>query len=157
VDATTIEVPAARPSELNLRFSDAGIVRELNNIASEIANNERGEHEHSRSWHFCRRRVLGRRDSTPRAAKDPAFFSRELFAELTSLRGDQGARRLSYPELIAPVPFLHGAIDIDTPEVMTRWRPFPFTPGFSPVERQHCIIEKPFKRFLENAPARSPG
>jgi len=92
-----------------------------------------------------------------RNPRRPAFFSRELFAELTSLRGDQGARRLSYPELIAPVPFLHGAIDIDTPEVMTRWRPFPFTPGFSPVERQHCIIEKPFKRFLENAPARSPG
>ena len=47
----------------------------------------------------------------------PAFFSRELFTELTSLSADEGARRLisKHPELVATINFPEGAIDIDTP------------------------------------------
>jgi len=47
----------------------------------------------------------------------PAFFTRELFPELISLTGDQGARRiiLNHPELVATVAFPHGALDVDTP------------------------------------------
>ena len=47
----------------------------------------------------------------------PAFFSRELFTELTSLSADEGARRLivKHPELVTTIDFPKGAIDIDTP------------------------------------------
>ena len=46
----------------------------------------------------------------------PAFFSRELFPELTSLNADEGARRIiaKHPELVATVNFPEGAIDVDT-------------------------------------------
>jgi molybdenum cofactor cytidylyltransferase len=47
----------------------------------------------------------------------PAFFSRELFAELNSLNADEGARRIiaKHPDLVATINFPEGAIDIDTP------------------------------------------
>ena len=47
----------------------------------------------------------------------PAFFSRELFKELTLLSADEGARRIiaKHPELVATINFPEGAIDIDTP------------------------------------------
>ena len=47
----------------------------------------------------------------------PAFFSKELFTELTSLNADEGARRIivKHPELVATIEFPEGAIDIDTP------------------------------------------
>ena len=47
----------------------------------------------------------------------PAFFSRQLFAELTALSADEGARRIiaKHPELVATINFPEGAIDIDTP------------------------------------------
>jgi molybdenum cofactor cytidylyltransferase len=47
----------------------------------------------------------------------PAFFSRDLFTDLTSLSADEGARRLivKHPELVATINFPEGAIDIDTP------------------------------------------
>lgn len=47
----------------------------------------------------------------------PAFFTRELFAELHSLTGDEGARRVisKHPELVATIEFQQGALDVDTP------------------------------------------
>jgi molybdenum cofactor cytidylyltransferase len=47
----------------------------------------------------------------------PALFSRELFAELTSLTADQGARRIiaTHPEDVVTITFPQGAVDIDTP------------------------------------------
>ena len=46
----------------------------------------------------------------------PAFFSRELFDELTSLTADEGARRiiLRHPDSVATITFPQGAFDIDT-------------------------------------------
>lgn len=46
----------------------------------------------------------------------PALFKRSLFAELLSLKGQEGAKKLlsSYPDEIAVIPFEKGAIDIDT-------------------------------------------
>ena len=48
----------------------------------------------------------------------PAFFSRELFTELTSLAADEGARRIiaAHPENLATITFPQGAIDVDTPQ-----------------------------------------
>ena len=48
----------------------------------------------------------------------PAFFARELFAELCALRGHEGARQIirSHPDDTAVVPFVGAAIDIDTPQ-----------------------------------------
>ena len=48
----------------------------------------------------------------------PAFFSSELFEELTSLTADEGARRviMAHPKKVATVTFPQGAIDVDTPE-----------------------------------------
>jgi molybdenum cofactor cytidylyltransferase len=47
----------------------------------------------------------------------PAFFTRELFDELTSLTADEGARRviLKYPASVVTIPFPQGAFDVDTP------------------------------------------
>ena len=47
----------------------------------------------------------------------PAFFSRELFIELTSLNADEGARRIiaKHPDLVATIDFPEGTIDVDTP------------------------------------------
>ncbi|HEV8427808.1 MAG TPA: nucleotidyltransferase family protein [Pyrinomonadaceae bacterium] len=46
----------------------------------------------------------------------PALFSKELFAELAALAGDEGARRViaRYPEMVATVAFADGVVDIDT-------------------------------------------
>ncbi len=47
----------------------------------------------------------------------PAFFSRALFNELTSLTADEGARRviLRHPQSVASIIFPQGAFDVDTP------------------------------------------
>ena len=48
----------------------------------------------------------------------PALFHQKLFPELSSLRGDTGAKILlkKYEDLSGSVPFLRGGIDIDTGE-----------------------------------------
>jgi CTP:molybdopterin cytidylyltransferase MocA len=48
----------------------------------------------------------------------PAIFPRSLFLELSSLRGDVGARQLLQrnPDRVVRVPMPSAAIDIDTPE-----------------------------------------
>jgi molybdenum cofactor cytidylyltransferase len=48
----------------------------------------------------------------------PALFTRDFFAELTTLTADEGARRiiLKYPALVATIEFPQGALDIDTPQ-----------------------------------------
>ncbi len=48
----------------------------------------------------------------------PALFSRRLFSELASLRGDRGAKEIirKYSQCVARIPFPEGAADIDTPE-----------------------------------------
>jgi molybdenum cofactor cytidylyltransferase len=48
----------------------------------------------------------------------PAIFPRSAFADLTSLRGDVGARALLQrnPDRVVRVPMASAAIDIDTPE-----------------------------------------
>jgi len=48
----------------------------------------------------------------------PAIFPRSAFADLTSLRGDVGARPLLQrnPDRVVRVPMASAAIDIDTPE-----------------------------------------
>lgn len=47
----------------------------------------------------------------------PAFFSKDLFAELNSLAADEGARRviLKHPQSVAAIIFPQGAFDVDTP------------------------------------------
>ncbi len=47
----------------------------------------------------------------------PAFFTSELFDELTSLTADEGARRiiLNHPHSVATITFPQGAFDVDTP------------------------------------------
>lgn len=54
----------------------------------------------------------------------PALFSREAFAELTSLEGDTGARGFlkRAGTAVATVDFPEGAFDLDTPEDWARWR-----------------------------------
>jgi molybdenum cofactor cytidylyltransferase len=46
----------------------------------------------------------------------PALFDRSLFAELQSITGDRGARRVirNYEEELISVPFPGGALDVDT-------------------------------------------
>lgn len=46
----------------------------------------------------------------------PALFDRSLFSELLQLTGSEGAKKLlvKYAEDVATIPFLLGAIDIDT-------------------------------------------
>lgn len=48
----------------------------------------------------------------------PAFFTSELFAELTSLTADEGARRiiLKYPHMVSTIDFPQGDFDVDTPQ-----------------------------------------
>ena len=48
----------------------------------------------------------------------PALFARSLFAELRSLEGDQGAKRVleRLGARVARVPFEPGGLDVDTPE-----------------------------------------
>ncbi len=48
----------------------------------------------------------------------PAFFTSELFDELTSLTADEGARRiiLKHPHLVSTIEFPQGAFDVDTPQ-----------------------------------------
>jgi molybdenum cofactor cytidylyltransferase len=52
----------------------------------------------------------------------PALFDRSLFAELRELEHDQGAKRILERHLprIARIPFEQGAVDIDTPEDVSR-------------------------------------
>jgi molybdenum cofactor cytidylyltransferase len=52
----------------------------------------------------------------------PAIFSRELFAELLELTGDQGARRIMqlHLEEVASVDFPGGEFDLDTPQDLAR-------------------------------------
>ncbi len=45
----------------------------------------------------------------------PAVFSREHFAALAAVRGDQGARSLLRTLPVTPVPMPEAAMDIDTP------------------------------------------
>ncbi len=48
----------------------------------------------------------------------PALFDRQFFAQLSSLQGDEGARKIikKHAELVATVPFEKGKYDIDTME-----------------------------------------
>ncbi len=48
----------------------------------------------------------------------PALFAKRYFTELTSLRGDSGARRIiqSHENDALLIPFSEGSVDLDTPE-----------------------------------------
>jgi molybdenum cofactor cytidylyltransferase len=48
----------------------------------------------------------------------PAFFSSELFAEISRLEANEGARQViaDHPDEVTAVPFPEGAVDVDTPE-----------------------------------------
>lgn len=48
----------------------------------------------------------------------PALFSRSLFAELLDLQSTEGAKKIiqKYNDQVFSIPFLEGAIDIDTPK-----------------------------------------
>ncbi len=48
----------------------------------------------------------------------PALFAKRYFAELASLRGDSGARRIiqSHENDAILIPFSEGSVDLDTPE-----------------------------------------
>ncbi len=48
----------------------------------------------------------------------PALFSRNLFSELMKLKGDKGAKKIinQYPDLVCPIDFPQGEIDLDTLE-----------------------------------------
>jgi molybdenum cofactor cytidylyltransferase len=52
----------------------------------------------------------------------PALFDRSLFGDLRELEGDQGAKRVLERHLktVARIPFEQGAVDIDTPEDVTK-------------------------------------
>ena len=52
----------------------------------------------------------------------PALLGRALFAELRALEHDQGAKRILERHLprVTRIPFEQGAVDIDTPEDVTR-------------------------------------
>lgn len=52
----------------------------------------------------------------------PALLGRALFAELRALEHDQGAKRILERHLpeVARIPFEQGAVDIDTPEDVTK-------------------------------------
>jgi molybdenum cofactor cytidylyltransferase len=52
----------------------------------------------------------------------PVYFPRDFFNELLALRGDSGARDVHrrHAEIVRPVPFPGGAIDIDTPADLDR-------------------------------------
>jgi molybdenum cofactor cytidylyltransferase len=47
----------------------------------------------------------------------PALFSRELFADITALNANEGARQViaSHPDDVATVSFPEAAVDVDTP------------------------------------------
>jgi molybdenum cofactor cytidylyltransferase len=46
----------------------------------------------------------------------PAFFAKDLFAELLQLEGDAGARKvvMAHADAMASIDFALGAVDIDT-------------------------------------------
>jgi len=48
----------------------------------------------------------------------PVLFDKSLFAELLSLNGSEGAKKIlkNHPQEIEAIPFEQGGIDIDTPE-----------------------------------------
>lgn len=48
----------------------------------------------------------------------PAFFSSELFAELATLAGNEGAKRViaNHPDEVTTVSFPAGIVDVDTPQ-----------------------------------------
>src|SRR6266850_2094726 len=48
----------------------------------------------------------------------PAFFSRQFFPEITTLKANEGARQVisNHPDDVATVSFAEGAIDVDTPQ-----------------------------------------
>ena len=48
----------------------------------------------------------------------PALFDRTLFAELLSLQGQEGAKKIlkAHTHEVAIIPFGQGSIDIDTPD-----------------------------------------
>jgi molybdenum cofactor cytidylyltransferase len=52
----------------------------------------------------------------------PAIFPRAWFSELAELRGDEGARKVlrRNPDRLVRVPMPNAAIDLDTPEDLTR-------------------------------------
>jgi molybdenum cofactor cytidylyltransferase len=52
----------------------------------------------------------------------PALFARGLFDELRGLAGDQGAKRVieAHGASVARIPFEDAALDIDTPEDVSR-------------------------------------
>jgi molybdenum cofactor cytidylyltransferase len=52
----------------------------------------------------------------------PAVVPRRLFAELTALRGEQGAKAILQREGAVALPFPEGAFDLDTPEDLGRFR-----------------------------------
>ncbi|MBO0939115.1 nucleotidyltransferase family protein [Fibrella sp. HMF5335] len=54
----------------------------------------------------------------------PILFRPAYFEALKSLTGDTGARKLvqNHPDDVATVPFEEGAIDLDTPEDVAKWR-----------------------------------
>jgi molybdenum cofactor cytidylyltransferase len=54
----------------------------------------------------------------------PALFLRPLFGELLQLEGDTGARKwlAAHPRQVATLPFEPGALDIDTPDDLSRWK-----------------------------------
>jgi molybdenum cofactor cytidylyltransferase len=54
----------------------------------------------------------------------PVLFCASLFAQLKTLRGDEGARRIlrENPDEVVLVPFPDGALDVDTPEDLAKLR-----------------------------------
>ncbi len=55
----------------------------------------------------------------------PALFASSLFAELRTLQGDEGARRVlkSNPSEVILVPFPEGSLDVDTPADFEKLQP----------------------------------
>jgi molybdenum cofactor cytidylyltransferase len=54
----------------------------------------------------------------------PALFPRALFAELLGLQGDRGAGAWlrAHRDEVHALPFPEGALDLDTPDDVARWR-----------------------------------
>jgi molybdenum cofactor cytidylyltransferase len=48
----------------------------------------------------------------------PALFSKELFGEITALKGNEGAKQViaKHADDVATVCFPEGAVDVDTPQ-----------------------------------------
>jgi molybdenum cofactor cytidylyltransferase len=58
----------------------------------------------------------------------PAYFPRQYFPELLSLKGDQGAKSILQKHNATPIDFPAAALDIDTPKdakELTQLKPFP--------------------------------